>query len=262
VTGIRLGVEENEYHAHPAFSYSQAKVLLESPARYKWQQDNGGRPGKREYDYGHTAHAKVLGVGLDIAVIEAADWRTKAAREAAEEARAEGKAPILRHEADRIDLMAQAIEAHPQARRILTTEGEVEASIFWTDADTGVECRGRVDKLAATDSGLVNVDYKSTTDASPSGFAQLAARFRYHLQAATYDDGLRHITGEGAPCVLIAQEKEPPYLVGFYTFSDWDMDRGLDLWRDALDLLVKCRADNEWPGYPDAITELALPSWA
>ncbi len=260
--GIHADVEELTYHSDSAFSYSQAKTLLDNPARYKWQLDNGGRPDTRAFDYGHAAHAKVLGVGLDIAVIDANDWRTKAAKDAAEAARAAGQVPILRAEAARVDDMAAAIEAHPEARRILATKGTPEASISWTDKDTGVQCRGRVDYLAETAAGLVNVDYKTTTDASPTGFAKLAGRFRYHLQAATYEDGLRHITGDGAPCVLIAQEKEAPYLVGVYSFADWDLDRGLDLWRDALDLLVKCRADDVWPGYPDTITQLALPSWA
>lgn len=259
--GIHQCVPEVDYHGDGAFSYSQAKTLLDNPARYKWEREHG-RPDKRAFDYGHAAHAKVLGTGLEVAVIDAADWRTKAAKDAADAARAEGKAPILRHEADRIDAMALAIEAHPDASRILACPGDAEASLWWTDERTGIECRGRVDYLARTAAGLVNVDYKTTADASPAGFAKLAARFRYHLQAAAYSDGLLHATGDGAPCVLIAQEKEPPYLVAAYRFSDWDLDKGLDLWRDALDLLAKCRADDHWPGYPDSITELALPSWA
>ena len=134
--------------------------------------------------------------------------------------------------------------------------------MWWQDKDTGVECRGRVDYLAETGAGLVNVDYKTTTDASPRKFARSAADFRYHMQAAAYEDGLAHLTGDRVPCVLIAQEKEPPYLVGVYRFQDWDVDRGLDLWRDALDLLVKCRTGDHWPGHPEQITALDLPTWA
>lgn len=259
--GLRGDVPELEYHADPAFSQSQAKTLLRSPARYLHELTNR-RPEKASFDFGHAAHAKVLGVGLDVVAIDATDWRTKAAQTARDEAHAAGKVPLLARDVAQVDEMAKAIEAHPEARRILACEGRPEVSMWWTDDRTGVQCRGRVDYLAETKAGLVNVDYKTTTDASPREFARSAGKFRYHLQAAAYEDGLAHLTGDRVPCVLIAQEKEAPYLVGVYRFQDWDVDRGLDLWRDALDLLVQCRTDDHWPGHPEAITALDLPAWA
>ena len=72
MNAIRLGVPEREYHADPAFSQSQAKVLLDSPAKYRWQRDNPPAP-RDHFDFGHAVHAKVLGIGLDF-------WRIDAAR--------------------------------------------------------------------------------------------------------------------------------------------------------------------------------------
>ena len=43
-TGIHADVEEIAYHADPAFSQSQAKVLLESPARYRWRLTHPAAP--------------------------------------------------------------------------------------------------------------------------------------------------------------------------------------------------------------------------
>jgi hypothetical protein len=261
VNAIRLGVPETEYHADPAFSQSQAKVLLDSPARYRWQRDNP--PGPRDvFDFGHAVHAKVLGIGLDFWRIDADDWRTVAIRKERDDARANGFVPMLGKDLDKAQRMASAVLTHPGARRILETEGDVEASMWWTDKDTDVECRGRVDKLAATDGGLVNVDLKSTTDASPRAFAKAAANYLYHLQAAAYEDGLRHVSGEECPTVLIVVEKEPPHLVALYEFPAEEVARGLDKWRDALDALVKYREADYWPGYPDTIQPLYLPAWA
>lgn len=264
LAGIYEDVPELEYHADSAFSQSQAKVLLRSPAKYLHSLTNP-QPPKREFDFGHAAHARILGVGLDVVTIDAPDWRTKAAKDAADEARAAGKVPLLAHEVAKVDAMALALEDHPEARRILTHPGRAEVSMWWHDERTGVACRGRVDYLAETPAGLVNVDYKTTTDASPAGFSRKAADFGYHVQASAYEDGLAHLTGDRVPCVLIAQEKDAPYLVGVHRFSDYDLDRGLDRWRDALDLLVRCRAEDHWPRWAGAdsdINELALPAWA
>ena len=259
-SGIVLGVPENEYHSDGAFSQSQAKVLLESPAKYRWQLDNPPPP-RDVFDFGHAVHAKVLGVGLDLVTIEADSWRTKAAQDARDASRAAGRVPLLAKDMHAADVMAEAVLAHPGGRATLETEGAVEAPLFWTAA-TGVGCGGRIDKLAATAAGLVNVDLKTTADASLRGFAKSAANLGYHLQAAAYEDGLRHLTGEDCPTVLIAVEKDAPHLVALYEFPADEIARGLDKWRDALDALVKYREADYWPGYPDSIQPLYLPSWA
>ena len=58
-----LGMSEAEYHAHPAFSASKAKAILDSPARFKWEYIDGNREQKKAFDVGSAVHAKVLGTG-------------------------------------------------------------------------------------------------------------------------------------------------------------------------------------------------------
>lgn len=265
--GILPDVPEVEYHADPAFSQSQAKTLLTCPALYHWQLTHPA-PRKREFDFGHAAHKKVLGVGLDVEVVPAdllssdGGVRSNPAKAWVAERETAGILVVKPDVIETVDAMAAAIESHDAARRILACEGEAEQSMWWTDERTGVECRGRVDFLAATAGGLINVDYKTTTDASPKGFAKSAGNFGYHVQAAAYGDGLRHLTGEDVPTILIAQEKTPPYLVAVYQVSAYDVSTGLTRWREALDTLVDCRARDEWPAYSPDITTLYLPSWA
>lgn len=260
--GIYADIPEVTYHADPALSQSAAKVLLDCPARYRWQLDNPP-PFKGVFDFGHAAHAKVLGVGLDLVIIDAPDWRTKAAQEAKAEAHATGRVPLLRKDAATVDAMAARLEAHDGARAILTSEGMAEQSMWWLDEQTGIECRGRIDWLAEVGGGLAIVDYKTTGDASPDGFAKSVANYGYRLQAAHYIDGLAAITSiPDAPFVFIAQEKEPPHLVGLYTLADYDVQTGRDRMRTALDLLAHCRAHDEWPGYSPDIQTLTLPRWA
>lgn len=265
--GIHLDIEEETYHADDAFSQSQAKVLLESPARYRWQRDHP-KPPSNAFDEGHAAHAKVLGVGLEVAVIPdeilAANGAisTTAAKEFVKEARERGAVPIKADVAARVDAMAEAILAHPQARRLLELPGPVEASMWWQDEGSGVHCRARVDKLAETPDGPLNVDIKSTADASLRGFTKSCVNFGYHIQGAAYDDAVRHLTGGEAPTVLIAVEKDAPHLVAVFEFTPADLDLGLQRWRDACHLLAKCREDDHWPGFPDFVQTITLPPWA
>lgn len=265
--GIFPGIDEDVYHGDPAFSQSQAKTLLKSPARYQWLRQNPPAP-KAEFDKGHAVHAKVLGVGLDIAVIpdellaSNGAVSTKAAKEFMAEARAAGQVPLKSDVAREIDAMAESVLRHPQARALLELEGEVEVSMWWEDPETGIACRGRVDKLAVVPDGLINVDLKSTTDASLYGFTKSCADYAYHMQGAAYDEAVRLLTGGDAPTVLIAVEKEPPYLVATFEFNAADLDRGLEKWRAACELLARCRELDEWPGHPEHIQTITLPTWA
>ena len=112
---LDLDLDELAYHAHPALSQSGAKLLLDCPARFRWEMDN--RTERDAFDIGHAVHAKVLGEGAPIAVIPATG-RTKAEqtahREAKEAARAEGKTPVTAEQAAEVDAMAEAVLVHAE----------------------------------------------------------------------------------------------------------------------------------------------------
>lgn len=262
--GLLPGIPEADYHSDPALSQSGAKLLLRSPALYRYRRDNPER--RDSFDFGHAAHAKVLGVGLEVVVVNADDWRTKAAREAKEAAHAEGRTPLLARDMAKVDAMAAAIEAHPGARAILRRDGQAELSLWWDEqaADgSTVRCRGRVDWLTATNSGdPIAVDYKSTVDASPAAFRKAVVNYGYDLQDAAYRRGLEAVTGDRPGFVLIAQEKEPPYLVGLYTLTPDYHARGEREWLRAVDLYAVCSQRDEWPGYAPDVIELDPPAWA
>lgn len=265
------GFPEADYHASPEFSQSQAKVLLESPARYLWRLENP-EPPRDEFDVGHAVHAKVLGVGLPVLEIPSiflaknGSPNTKAAQEFIDDARRDGYVPLKSEVVAKVVAMAEAVLAHPAARAAFEAEGDVELSMWWTDPDSGVECRGRVDKAAATEVGISLVDLKSTTDGSPRGFASSAAKFGYRLQGGAYSDGWDIATGdEPAGFLFVTVEKEAPYLVATYSLSPFDIDAGRAKWREACARLADYRARNEWPSYATELPDfspLDLPAWA
>lgn len=258
---------EQDYHSHPALSHSGSKKLLPPycPALFRWEQENPPEP-KAVFDFGTAAHKLVLGVGCELVEVEANDWRTNAAKEARDEARARGAVPLLSDDMRVVEAMALALRRHPIASALLQDDaGTPEASLFWRDDETGVALRGRLDYLpnSGTRSRLLIADYKTCASAHPSKFAKSAADYGYHSQAAWYLDGAQALgLGDDAAFLFIAQEKTPPYLVSVIELDAEALTLGRSRNRDAIDLYAACVAADTWPGYADDVVLVSLPRWA
>lgn len=152
--------------------------------------------------------------------------------------------------------MRDAVMADPVARRFFEG-GHAELQIEWTDAETGIECRGRVDHV----NGALS-DLKTTR--SIAAFDRDAARYLYHAQLAWYHDGLlaAGIETDGLP-YIIAVENEAPFDVLVLFFDAADLAAGRRVYRECLDRLAECRAANVWPGVSGGVARrIALPAWA
>lgn len=256
--GFYPDIPEAEYHAdRGSLSVSGAKTLLKAPALFKWQQDHPVH--KDAFDFGTAAHALVLGVGAAVEPIVADSWRSKAAQEQRDAARAEGRVPLLVQDWKRVQEMADALSSHRLAMRLLS-EGQPEVSAYCEDGLTGVMRRGRFDWLGPS----ILTDYKTAASAEPNAFVRAAANFGYHMQAAWYRD-LAHDLGHPADAfAFIVQEKEAPYLVtvielpsDLVTFGAVRNQRALERFRD-------CTESGIWPGYvsDDTFATPSAPAWA
>lgn len=261
-TGIVPVLDEATYHAHPALSSTQARRILESPAKYRHALTVPEKP-KAAWDLGTAAHTKVLGVGAGVIaypdehLTPSGNVSTKAATvEWAAEQRAAGLTPITPAQMGEVDGMAEAVLAHPMARTLLEQDGTPEASVFSTDPDTDVAMRARFDYLAR-----IAVDLKSARDASPTGFARGAADHGYGVQRAWYEDTLRFAGGHIDGFVFVVVESTAPFLVGVYRLnSEWEA-LGARRARQARDTYRRCLDTNTWPGYGDDIQSLMAPFW-
>jgi hypothetical protein len=262
------------YHADPvpggSLSNTEARRVLECPAKYRWFKDNGPEH-KQEFEFGHAAHLAVLGVGADVVVCDFDNWRTKAAGVARDEARAAGKSPVLTKEWATVELMVAALRAHPIACRLLTAEGgRSEQSMFWQDTDPFTQrtiwLRGRLDRLPAipTTSGrLIVADYKTAAKADGNSFSRSAANFGYHQQAAWYIDGIRALCEVDDPAfVFVVQERDAPYVVNVIELDSTALDIGRARNRAAIDRWLACIDQNVWPGYSTDVELVSLPRWA
>lgn len=267
MTRVEAALHEAAYFADPALSASGAKRLLppSCPALYRYDRDHGQAP-RPEFDFGHAAHSLVLGVGADTHVVDAADWRTKAAQQARDEARAAGLVPLLRADADRVTAMADAIRSHPIAGPLFTPgTGTPEQSVFWDDAATGVPRKARIDWVRPNTSGsrVILADLKTTTDCHPAAISKTVANFSYHVQAAFYRDAAAAAGwDEDAVFLFVFVSKAPPHLVTVVEMDSLALSVGEALVRRAVDVYAECTAADCWPGFSDDIELVGLPSWA
>lgn len=259
----------DEYHRHEALSSSGAKKLMppSCPAKFRYERDHG-QPPKTEFDFGKAAHKRVLGVGEDVVIIDADNYTTKAAREARDEAYAEGKVPILPRENAVIEGMAKALADHPFAGALFNPDrgGKPEQSAFWTDTETGVDCRARFDWLPALDrrGRLIIPDYKTAVEADRESIGKTLHSFGYARQRAWYLDAVTALElAEEAAFLFVVQEKVPPYLVTVAEPDALSLEAGRFYNRQARQVFAECTRTNYWPGFSDHDPiVVSLPPWA
>lgn len=262
--GVYDGMPDEQYHADPvrggSLSHTGARDLLppSCPAKYLHNRIHG-RPPKTEYDLGHAAHRYALGTGAALELVDADDYRTKAAREARDAARAAGKVPVLPSQLDDVERMVTVLRAHPLASRLLDPHRcQFEQSVFWYDDEFGVWRRARFDAW----SGYI-VDYKTTTNAGPAAAAKSMANFDYHMQAGWYMDAAAAVGRPAQAFLNVFQETDPPYLVTVAQPDDEAMKVGRERNRRALEIYRDCMAAGRFPGYADdEVVQLSLPRWA
>ena len=256
------GLPNADYHASAAISKSGLDKIARSPAHYKAAQE-AEHEATDAMIFGSAFHDYILLPEIFqtayTVLPEDFNGRTKDGKSYLETIKASGQTILKAEWLKDIQGMAAAVAAHPKAAALLTG-GHPEVSIFWQDADTGIDCRCRPDYIHS--SGII-ADLKSTADAGPAAFSKSCANFRYHVQDAFYSEGFYQATGAWPRgFVFIAVEKTAPYAVACYTLDDVAKEKGRELYQQDLQTLQAAQAANEWPAYSDQIETLTLPVWA
>jgi hypothetical protein len=249
--------------ARASLSSTGVRELLNCPAKFRYRQQHA-RPDKRTFDLGHAAHQLVLGAGPELVLFPGTGanpeaWQKADDKIAVAALRAEGKVPLRRSDWDVVHGMAEALQEHPHAPRLLT-RGEPERTLVWRDDATGALCRAKADWLRPD--GIV--DYKTCDLAELEALRKGVYNFGYYIQAAFYLRGFRarSLAGVEPFFGFIAQEKEAPYLVQTFQLTERALAYGDRKCAEALETYARCVEADEWPGYPtDDIPEIDLPAW-
>ena len=265
--GLIPNLEIDAYHSGPGVSKTQLDKFARSPLHFRSAIETPA-PETAAMRFGRICHSWILEPHkAEVVAAPKCDKRTKdgkatwAAFEA--EAQAQGKVVVTEDEMAQLQGMQKAILDHPAASALLFNHGGgamIEHSAFWYDTPSGELCRCRPDFLRPD---FIAVDLKTTEDASAFGFARSVAKYRYHVQAAFYSDGIRHASGhEVRAFVFLAVEKTPPYAVAVYQLDDQGVEAGRVEYKRLLLDLADCKISNKWPGYSDRVETISLPQWA
>lgn len=266
-------IAAGHYHGDPcetpSLSASIASVLCHASPLHAWQRHPKLNPDFRpdhdpKYDVGNVAHALLLeGVPLEDAcdVVDADDWRTKAAREQRNLARENGKVPLLRKDLAAVEALVESVTdqlGRHAARPPLLEDGAPEQTLVWRE--DGVLCRAMLDWLrhdyAAID------DLKTTgRSAEPYAFERALYGLGYDLKAAFYIRAVEAITGVTPRFRWIVVETTPPYALSVVEPGPDVLAIGRKKCQYALEVWRRCLARNDWPGYPADVVTATLPPW-
>lgn len=259
---------EKEYRTHPAISRSELWKMHESPEKFKWYRDHPSEPTPALL-FGQLVHKMLLqpeSFQTEFVVAPAVDRRTKAGKDeyAAFVDSVGDRTVVSRDDYDRAMDMVVAARMNPLVNKLL--DGEKEVPFFWTDEDTGEDCKVRLDCLTEIEGTYYIVDYKSTTNADTETFSNKdIVKHGYFMQAGMYSEGVMHgLNLSYRPqFVFIAQEKTEPYAVNVIAASNKVMLAGVDKFRELLGKYHQCRVLDFYPGYNGMgeINEAYLPKW-
>jgi PDDEXK-like domain of unknown function (DUF3799) len=258
-----------QYHADPAptasLSNSIANILLDQSPLHAWMAHPRLNPAyEREvnnnFDLGTAAHLMLLERREDkIVRVQADDWRTKAAKEARDTARANGQHPVLERQYADIVNMCTAAQDY-----MLTTElgdmlatGLPEQTILWQEG--ALWYRSRPDLLSADK--RVTLDYKSTSSAAPDFVAKQIGRMGYDLQSEFYTRGVNAVTGREPVFVFLFQEVTKPYACSLISLSNTFREVGKLKLKRAMQLWETCVTADKWPAYTNKILYAEPKPW-
>ena len=269
MNGTIQQVSEADYHADPALvpslSNSIAKTIIQHSPYHAWLEHPKLNPKYQHrdsgtFDIGTAAHALLLeGNQAKIAIIEADDWRTKAAREVREEARSNGLTPILAKHNAAVNRMVDAAKSFIETTELrgIFQDGAPEQTLIWQEDD--VYMRSRLDWLTA-DRRLI-LDYKSSASAEPRWFSRQIANMGYDMQAAFYLRGLAACGHPNAQFVFLAQEVEPPHACSLHAIAPSMYEIAQAKVQQAINIWRQCMKSGEWPAYNNQIHWAEATAW-
>ena len=255
----------------PSLTRTTIKSLIEEPARKTFLQHprlnpQVIEPTSEKFDIGTAAHSIFL-EGYDcVRVVDAADWRTNAAKALRDEARAAGGVPLLSVQYS--DVMAMVTAAHEalaewEGRGLEIIDGDPELTYIWQELNgmNGAWCRTRPD-WTSKDRRLV-IDYKTTgQSADPQEYSRIAIAHGHDIQDAFYRRGIKAVDGEEPDFVFMVQEVDPPYLCAFMELDMMTRDMGEEKVRYGIRKWERHLRIGQWPGYGNKTFTMESPPWS
>lgn len=272
--GIYFDLSFDDYLAVDAISSTAMKRFRDSPYKYKHHIQKE----KRHLTLGNAYHAAFLEPDVFESTYVRSpfdDARGNKWKNLKAECESSGKILLTKKEYDTcVDMTKRVFDESSQvydvANRLLRGEScRNEVSMFWTDEETGLKCKGRADVINYEFSAII--DLKGVSDRSGKGkvchvdnFICTAINNDYHAQIAYYLDGANNCLKEERleNAIFLAIEKEYPYDFSLPMLHEDVIEAGRKKYKKTLREIAECEKTNSWPGPCDGLELAFLPEWA
>ncbi len=278
-------IPEAEYHADPcrvpSLSSGIASLIVNrtmAEARFAHPRLNPDYEPEDStaFDLGSVAHTMLLGRGAEIQIIDAEDWRTKAAKEARAEALEAGKQPVLKKVFEQGQAMVAAaleqIADDADNRDAFDLSRGVSEQVVVAQHSTNfgpIWLRTMMDRwinTAETGGQFRIYDYKTfKPGADPDGFAKYLFREARDVQDPLYRINIAKalfLHPGDVSFRYVVQSPEPPFCLSVIELDEQASAFALERARWAMDQWGKAMHSGEWPGYRSRTHYAAAPAYA
>lgn len=255
-----FNLSNDDYHASPGVSKSTLDNIAVSPKYFQWTLKNQKKQTKPML-FGAAYHCLILEAHLYASLF----YETKT-QPNEPEMDAQDRWPISAANFKTLSAMREEFQRDEIAMKSI--DGHRELSFFWTDRETGIQCKCKLDIVLLH--GII-VDLKTSEDAAQDEFSKTMMNYRYEVQAAWGLDGVRLSLEQSGQDLGIqmpdtfmfsVQEKLEPYDIGFHKIGPNSLVKGEELYRRDLETYARCVTDGIWPGKTKGkIMETECPIW-
>ena len=263
---LRGEIPREQYDAHPGVRWSLLSHMRKSPAHYQHALTHT-RAATSALNTGSALHALVFEpetYAERFTTYTASKTKGEGARKAweafQEETRARGLTILDADEVQRAEGMAAAVRAKASAY-IAPSKGRAEIPITWTDSDTGLLCKARLDWLTID---RLLIDLKSTRSTEEHAFANQAWKLGYFHQQIFYSMGVAAATGcalDEVPFLFVAVESEPPYDVALFEPCQESRQAAHEDVKRLMAALAECQRTGKYQGRYDGPRILKAPAY-
>lgn len=237
---------------------SPAHARMLSPRLYAgFEREEDSR-----FDLGSAAHRMLLErTGEGIEFIAANDWRTNAAKEARDAARAVGKLPVLiRYRDIMVEMVRTAREAINNSEFAgLLDAGLPEQTVVATETNAYGSYWMRCRPDWWSQDRRISLHYKTCDSADPDTAGRQIGNLGYDVALSFYqylmrDHGCEHQ-------VLLMQEVDAPFACSIHMLANTWQEIADEKRERAVTTWSMCMASGKWPSYPLQTHHQEPPGW-
>ena len=252
----------------PALSPSIARILLDESPKHAWTihrlLGNRPRPVSAAQETGKIAHALLLEAGDEIEIIDAKDFRTNAAKEARDAARAAGRIPIVSAKVDEWKTRISTLRENLYKAGLNLENYESEVRVEWNEGDA--LCHGGIDLLSRDKTKIIDIKTLPTGRAHPELCAGRLLKSHGILQQEAYPRAIEQLNPELMGRVKMEfwfLELTDPYDVCPIECGGTMQEIAAQRWDRAVRVWNECMETGKWPGFGDkGPVRVEAPGWA